>query len=178
MFTARKELVFWHKTPSLTYWSELAFPFALKLKPTLFWSILFTIRKPTLSYGKWTLSWRCGKGWEHHRLGNTTFPYFHPSSNSPGAVSSEFFSAALRDRAQEATRRRCSGSTELFSLWAWPVRKENLIYLTNWVQLTEKEYSPTYHNSYHHWIPPETCKHLFCSSKLVFPVRNTVAHHA
>lgn len=41
-----------------------------------------------------------------------------------------FFSAALGDSSQEATRRHCSGSTDLLSLSAWRARNQNPVFQT------------------------------------------------
>lgn len=70
------------------------------------------------------------EGLRTSRLGNTTFLHFHPSFNSPGVVSSKIFSAALRDRAQEAIRRHRLRSTELVFSWAWSARKQHPIFQT------------------------------------------------
>lgn len=86
-----------------------------------------------------------------------------------------FFSAALGDSSQEATRRHCSGSTEFPFLSAWLARNQNPIFQTessSWARsihlptttLTTTDYvqKPAYTRSaLLHWcFPFETLLHI------------------
>lgn len=87
------------------------------------------IRKPTLSYGKWTLSWRHRRGWKHHDREISHFLTFTLLPIHLGLSPPRFFQQQLlRDRAQEATRRHCSRSTELVLSWAQSARKQHPIF--------------------------------------------------
>lgn len=107
----------------LSDWSEFAFSLCFEIKAKVFLKYSFMIRKPTLSYGKWTLSWRHGRGWEHHDWEISHFLTFTLLLIHLGLFPPIFFSAVLRDRAQEVTRWQCSRSTELVFSWAWSARK-------------------------------------------------------
>lgn len=92
-----------------------------------------------------------------------------------GFLNCFFFSAALGDSSQEATRRHCSGSTEFPFLSAWLARNQNPIFQTessSWARsihlptttLTTTDYvqKPAYTRSaLLHWcFPFETLLHI------------------
>lgn len=97
----------------LSDWSEFAFSLCFEIKAKVFLKYSFMIRKPTLSYGKWTLSWRHGRGWEHHDWEISHFLTFTLLLIHLGLFPPIFFSAVLRDRALDDSAR---GAQSWFSL--------------------------------------------------------------